>query len=885
MAEEITIRRFEFSREETILKTTLKVMMALLLALLLSCGAVAEEVAVEASEEAAAAETSVAAEDAMASDFAVADSTGFAVTVNEKDEESRAGKRVFVLFPYDQQDSVLTDEDKKAEVFAALEILSAATKDTGVELYILTMMAEAENFIPVETVAAQMEVLLAGGQVNDRLDSGLKGIVEKVCAYVEELDGENYALILGDGLLLPSQYRSMEETVENANLQVLYRTIDGKQPEGTGDTGKAVETLLGEGVYADLPTEGAGLAAANELLEAMGWPTYALVEEGQDALFGRCATAGEKVYGCAKEYEAIAEADGTIYESGKAIPVSAQGLPEGMRLTCTVNGQTVALDENGSIPGEAVKEGDLSVVFSAVCEAPVKMTDSRPIDVVAKAAPVMTDEAKKRSVTVNKDSEGTYDLGSTDGLFVGGEIKDIAASVEEDGFEVWLSEEGNIILEGTATDDQTTVTVQLTARNQNGFTGTGSMTVTITNPVAGLSGMKLDDQSGLQAEYCADDPIEAVFALDAEGKAAAGNIEEGGWTIEAYYTLGDSEAVKLEGDCEKGWAFSATATDGQEELKVFLTVDGTIDEETAAFVKTLDVYPAEELIGSRWSQAVLQGEGAAAEYAINDTVSVTWKFDDASSLTEARGYENYTLTAALSGEGIEAQEDGTYFYHGEKVEFGGDIDGWKLQMPAHETTEVAITLTMTDADGKALDEKTEAVSLSVAKADLVHRLACMADGKDVWEEPNMMKLYLVAGGALVILIVLALAIAQLLKKKFRGCIVIRVETAAGASYTGNAVDLSVWGKKSVSFGTLLSGSALPPIAALTSPAIMNKLTFKADKKGVRAINKTGILQGGPAVQIIASGETVQLTLNDKSMTMWLTHQADAHASSDNTGAY
>jgi len=161
----------------------------------------------------------------------------------------------------------------------------------------------------------------------------------------------------------------------------------------------------------------------------------------------------------------------------------------------------------------------------------------------------------------------------------------------------------------------------------------------------------------------------------------------------------------------------------------------------------------------------------------------------------------------------------------------------------------------------------------------------MADGKDVWEEPNMMKLYLVAGGALVILIVLALAIAQLLKKKFRGCIVIRVETAAGASYTGNAVDLSVWGKKSVSFGTLLSGSALPPIAALTSPAIMNKLTFKADKKGVRAINKTGILQGGPAVQIIASGETVQLTLNDKSMTMWLTHQADVHASSDNTGAY
>ena len=196
-------------------------------------------------------------------------------------------------------------------------------------------------------------------------------------------------------------------------------------------------------------------------------------------------------------------------------------------------------------------------------------------------------------------------------------------------------------------------------------------------------------------------------------------------------------------------------------------------------------------------------------------------------------------------------------------------------MPAHCETVVNGKLVAVRAGQEDIYGNDHPFDIHVQPADFMTRMACIVDGKEPWENPSMTKLYIAMGGIVVLIAAVVIFIINLTRKRFKGVLTIEVTAGADKTYQSKPIDLSVWGKKAVNFGILLSGSGLPPIAELTRADVMNKLSFKPVKEGIRVTNKTDMFGTGAKAVVLAAGKSHRLATADSGFAMKLTYKLNA----------
>ena len=448
--------------------------------------------------------------------------------------------------------------------------------------------------------------------------------------------------------------------------------------------------------------------------------------------------------------------------------------------------------------------------------------------------------------------------------------------------------------EASATPEPITVT--LTAQNEYGLEASKDVTINLHDGSAVIAGLKLNAEWNAPQEwYTEGTKITASVTLNEDSAALIDENSDWANSITVMVsTNGKPEnATELPKRAVEnwtpadGWIYTATTATGMPELSFYINGNpaGTLSAPT--------VHASKDLTGGRLEGSTLTAEPNADSYELNADYIITVRLGDLETLQGAPDWaeesgkitvtcedaEGNTIPLTDSAEGdttgqlTDSTEDGTTVQHADSAEDGTSVrftgspaEGWTLTGIAHEDTTYTFKLTY---DGQQEVQKEEIATIKVEPAPFYIRLACMLNGKEDWEfdddngilgSPDMLRVYIAAGILLLLIIILIVIIKAASKQRFRenASIEITVKTA-DRSYEGRPVELEPWGKKAVSFGSLVSSSALPPISLLMDSDVMNKITFRPVRGGVRVDNRSSRLSGGDREILTRDSNVVRLS--------------------------
>ena len=574
----------------------------------------------------------------------------------------------------------------------------------------------------------------------------------------------------------------------------------------------------------------------------------------------------------------------------------------------------IVFDANGNISTANLEDGTYTLTLTGTCAeldidreakpytfrivSPPVYAGNEEEDYEAKNSPdnrdVFVTELTKADAFDNDDDKVTVKVKSENPTFT--------AEFNGDG-KLTITRVNNPESASEASATPASITVTLTAQNEYGLEASKDVTINLHDGSAVIAGLKLTAEwnaptgtsDGSDVWYTEGTEITANVTLDEDSaEQIASNSDWADSITVMVSTDGSPEnATELQRkDVDnwtpaEGWTYTATTATEMPELSFYINGNpaGTLSAPT--------VHASKDLTGGRLEGSTLTAEPNADSYELNADYTITVRPDNLDALQGAPDWaeesgkitvtcedaEGNTIPLTDSAEGdttgqlTDSAEDGTTVQHADSAEDGTSVrftgspaEGWTLTGIAHEDTTYTFKLTY---DGQQKVQKEETATIKVKPAPFYIRLACMLNGKEDWEfddtngilgSPDMLRVYIAAGILLLLIIILIVIIKAASKQRFRenASIEITVKTA-DRSYEGRPVELEPWGKKAVSFGSLVSSSALPPISLLMDGDVMNKITFRPVRGGVRVDNRSSRLSGGDREILTRDSNVVRLS--------------------------
>lgn len=346
------------------------------------------------------------------------------------------------------------------------------------------------------------------------------------------------------------------------------------------------------------------------------------------------------------------------------------------------------------------------------------------------------------------------------------------------------------------------------------------------------------------------DTITVSVALD---DASAALIRENpAWAASVHVKDASGNPLEQAQD-GSGWIYTTTAAADMPALCFYLNDSAT----PACAPITPTIHAAQDLTASLIKESALSISGLDDAYALKDAIELSVRLDNLAALQNAPDWADEAGKIAVTCTDTS----------GEAIPLEGDLEnGWSFKSEAHESTSYSFALWY---DNQAEAIRSQTVDVHVKSAPFYIHLACLLNGKADWEfddangvlqSPDMLRLYIAAGILLLLLILLIVIIKAATKQRFRENATIEITVkAADRSYEGRPVELEPWGKKTVSFGALVSSSALPPMSLLMDSDVLNKITFRPVRGGVRISNRSDRLSGGDREVLTRQSSVVHLS--------------------------
>lgn len=592
-------------------------------------------------------------------------------------------------------------------------------------------------------------------------------------------------------------------------------------------------------------------------------------------------------------------------EKGSDATFSAEA-SEGLTLTWKLvptgsDGETaeeIAIDANGPFSTANLEDGTYTLTLTGTCDElnipeEAKSVTFRIVSPPEYAGNVKEGYEAKNSpdnpdVFVTELTQADSFENDDDNVTVKVKDEDLPFTAEfndEDEGKLTITHVNNPESASDASATPASITVTLTAQNEYGLEASKDVTIKLHDGSAVIAGLTLtaewnaptDTSDGSDVWYTEGTEITANVTLDEDSaEQIASNSDWANSITVMVSTDGNPEnATELEGNSTDGWTYTATTATGMPALTFYINGNpaGTLSAPT--------VYPEDKLTRGLLQGSTLTAEPNADSYELNAGYTITVCPDNLETLQGAPDWAEESGKITVTCEDAEGNtipltdsaEDGTTGQHADSAEgdttvrfTGSPAEGWTLTGIAHEDTTYTFKLTY---DGQQEVQKEEIATIKVKPAPFYIRLACMLNGKEDWEfddtngilgSPDMLRVYIAAGILLLLIIILIVIIKATSKQRFRenASIEITVKTA-DRSYEGRPVELEPWGKKAVSFGSLVSSSALPPISLLMDGDVMNKITFRPVRGGVRVDNRSSRLSGGDREILTRDSNVVRLS--------------------------
>ena len=536
--------------------------------------------------------------------------------------------------------------------------------------------------------------------------------------------------------------------------------------------------------------------------------------------------------------------------------------------------EAVFPDANGFLSIKDLEDGVYTLTLTGTCGELGITRDAKPYTFQIVSPPVYRgpDECEAKNSLKNPDVFVT-ELSQTAAFDNDNNLVAAAVQGENSLFTAQFDENGCLTITraddsasasdavSSASETPESISVELTAQNKNGLKDSKVIKITLCDIPAEIEGMQLDAKWTTTPSVASDDsewytagtkitasvtPTKDSASLIAETPDWAGSVSV------KVSTDGTRESAKeLVNNPEGGWTYTTTAAEGMPALTFYINENSS----PAGTLSAPTVYPKEKLTEGLLQESTLIAEPDADSYELNEDYTITVSFDDLSALQAAPDWKTKSSKITVTYKDADNNDV--------PLE-GSPKEGWTLTGTAHEDTTYTFELKY---DKQVVEVKT--ATINVKPAPFYIRLACMLNGKEDWEfdasngilrSPDMLRVYIAAGILLLLIIILIVIIKAATKQRFREntSIEITVKTAE-RSYEGRPVDLEPWGKKAVSFGALVGSSALPPISLLMDGDVMNKITFRPVRGGVRVDNRSNRLSGGDREILTRDSNVVRLS--------------------------